>query len=384
MGLFTLYALVYTAKSLIKSLFRLFIEMKMKMKMRERYYEILARFYTMDGYERKDSPSSIPSMEMAAVDMNMREAVAAVEGLLCYRFRDKTLLQEALTHSSYTQSPSYQRLEFVVDAALGPALAQYVFRAYPGLNYGQLSLLRAANMSTENLARIAVRHELYRYVRRNAPSLDANVREFVLAIQGEGRAVTNCGSVEAPKILAGIVESIAAAVYVDCNYDFKALWEVLKSFMEPIITLETLPKHSQPTTLLYELCQKRGKKIDIESDEDIKSSSWTAFVYVDDKLIGSGSSGQTKKIAKSNAAKEVLEKLLWEFDHSETETEVGHGIDEIKGAKSKLNNLCRKKRWDVVEYRYVRTTIPSPTQVCFYLIAYASYTTQTSVGVVVN
>ncbi|XP_043688835.1 ribonuclease 3-like protein 2 [Telopea speciosissima] len=326
--------------------------MKMNIKMREEY-EFVKLSYTMDGYDLKDSPSSIV---MEAVDMNMREAVTAVEGLLCYRFRDKTLLQEALTHSSYTESPSYQRLEFVGDAALGLALAEYVFRAYPGLDPGQLSLLRAANISTENLARVAVRHELYRYVRHNAPSLDAKVSEFVLAVQDEDGAVTYCGSVKAPKILADIVESVAAAVYVDCNYDLKALWEVFKSLMEPIVTLETLHKQPQPVTMLFEFCQKQGKQVDIKHWR--KESKNVASVYVDGKLIGSGSSEQ-KDIAKLNAAKEALQKL-WKSEPSEMETDVaGQGADEIEGAKHKLNEFCGKKRWRQAKYRVEREVGPA-------------------------
>ncbi|XP_042519282.1 uncharacterized protein LOC122093099 [Macadamia integrifolia] len=326
--------------------------MKLKMNLLKEEYEFLTLSYTMDGFDRMDysSPSSLSSMATAAVDMNMREAVAAVESLLCYRFRDKTLLQEALTHSSYTESPSYQRLEFVGDAALGLALAEYVFRAYPGLDPGQLSLLRAANISTENLARVAVRHELYRYVRHNAPSLDAKVSEFVLAVQEEDGAVTYCGSVKAPKILADIVESVAAAVYVDCNYDLKALWEVFKSLMEPIVTLETLHKQPQPVTMLFEFCQKQGKQVDIKHWR--KESKNVASVYVDGKLIGSGSSEQ-KDIAKLNAAKEALEKL-WKSEPSEMETEGVNGAEEIEGAKHKLNELCGKKKWRQAKYRVER------------------------------
>ncbi|XP_043691484.1 ribonuclease 3-like protein 2 [Telopea speciosissima] len=301
----------------------------------------------MNAYEYDQEESSLSSsMGMEAVDMNMRAAVAAVEDILRYRFKDKTLLQDALTHSSYTDSPSYQRLEFVGDAVLGLVLAENVFRDYPDLDPGHLSLLRAANISTEKLARVAVRHELYRYVRHKAPSLEAKVSEFVLAVQEEDGAVTYCGSVKSPKILADIVESVAAAVYVDCNYDLKALWKVFKRLMEPIITLETLHKQPQPVTVLFEFCQKQGKQVDVKHWR--KGSKNIASVYVDGKLIGSGSSDQ-KEIAKLNAAKEALEKL-WKLQPSETKTGGGNGADKIEGAKHKLNEICGKKRWRQAKY----------------------------------
>lgn len=106
---------------------------------------------------------------------DMATSIRAVEEILSYKFKNRKLLEEALTHSSCTDSPSYQRLEFVGDAALGLAVANYVYLAYPELDPGQLSLLRAANVSTEKLARVAVRHSLYKFVRHNTTTLDQKV-----------------------------------------------------------------------------------------------------------------------------------------------------------------------------------------------------------------
>jgi dsRNA-specific ribonuclease len=105
----------------------------------------------------------------------MEASVFAVEKILNYKFKNKRHLEEALTHSSYTDSASYQRMEFLGDAALGLALSNYVYLAYPQLDPGHLSLLRAANISTEKLARVAIKHGLYRFVRHNATALDDNV-----------------------------------------------------------------------------------------------------------------------------------------------------------------------------------------------------------------
>ncbi|KAF9603839.1 hypothetical protein IFM89_038022, partial [Coptis chinensis] len=65
----------------------------------------------------------------------------------------------------------------------------------------------------------------YRY---NAPSLDANVNEFSLAIKKEEQAceiLAYGGKVKAPKVLVDIVEPVAAAVYVDTKIDLKFMWE---------------------------------------------------------------------------------------------------------------------------------------------------------------
>ena len=52
------------------------------------------------------------------------------------------------------------------------------------------------------------------------------VQEFALAVQEEDETAVYGGAVKAPKVLADIVESVVAAVYVDCEFDLKYLWQV--------------------------------------------------------------------------------------------------------------------------------------------------------------
>ncbi|RDX67678.1 Ribonuclease 3-like protein 2, partial [Mucuna pruriens] len=71
------------------------------------------------------------------------------------------LLEEALTHSSFTEAVSYERLEFISDPFLSLTISNHLFLAYPALDPGHLSLLRVANASTEKLARVAICHQYY-------------------------------------------------------------------------------------------------------------------------------------------------------------------------------------------------------------------------------
>lgn len=109
--------------------------------------------------------------------MDMGDAVKAIEEMLEYKFKDKMLLEMALTHSSYTKSvlKSYQRLEFVGDAALGSMIATYAYIAYPDHDPRDLTLITSANVSTENLARVAIRTGLYQYMRHSVASMDDKV-----------------------------------------------------------------------------------------------------------------------------------------------------------------------------------------------------------------
>lgn len=52
------------------------------------------------------------------------------------------------------------------------------------------------------------------------------IKEFVVAVQGEEELEIYGGSVRAPKVLADIVESVAAALYMDCDFDLHAMWKV--------------------------------------------------------------------------------------------------------------------------------------------------------------
>ncbi|KAL6002037.1 hypothetical protein ACLOJK_037484 [Asimina triloba] len=287
---------------------------------------------TLFAAERKMSEFSDA---VSAADMDMRTSIGQLEHLLGYNFRDKTLLVKALTHSSYAEGESYQRLEFVGDAVLGLAITNHIFLTYPDLDPGQLSNLRSANVSTEKLARVAIRHNLYSHLRRHAPALDEKVQEFAEAVRYDADEVPYDGKVKAPKVLADVVESIAAAVYVDCGFDLKVLWLVFRALLEPIVTTETLQQ--QPVTMLFEFCQKIGQKVDIRFWK--MGTKTIANVYVDGKMRGSGWSEQ-KEIAKLNAAKAALQKLQ---AIEPPEMEMEYEVTE-EGAKQRLNELCSKNR----------------------------------------
>jgi len=110
--------------------------------------------------------------------------------------------------------------------------------------------------------------------------------------------------VKAPKVLADIVESIAAAVYVDCKFDLEKLWKVTRWLFEPIITAETVDE--QPVTTLHELCQKHGKVAQFKTWQ--RGGITVVNVFVGWEMVGLGSSEQ-KVIAKLNAARNALAKL---------------------------------------------------------------------------
>lgn len=324
----------------------------------------------------KPDHQNITSMEYdilepsAVVDDAFGACVEAVEQILNYSFEDKSLIEAALTHPSFPDSTSYQRLEFIGDAALGLVLANFVFIMYPQLDPGQLSLLRSANISTEKLARVAVKHGFFRFVRHNAPALQLKVDEFAQEIYNEGDEILAFGgSVKAPKVLADIVESIVAAVYVDCKFNLVLLWEIVGHLLEPVVTLDNIQQ--QPVTMLYELCQKLGKNVDFKYPKNGAES--VTDVYVDGKLLSTASSEQ-KETSKLAAAKDALRKMMNPLFsqiesnanvqmpsriESNANVQIVREVSEIREAKHKLIEYCSKNGFLKPTYRIVNQEGPS-------------------------
>lgn len=118
------------------------------------------------------------------------------------------------------------------------------------------------------------------------------------------------------------------------------------------MTLEDLQKQPQPVRMLFELCQKQGKHVDFKYWRDGFKN--IASVHIDGNFVASGSS-ENKEIAKVNAAKLALHKLpqsvppnggLFEF------VARSDGVFEIEGAKHKLSEVCRKRKWSKPIYKY--------------------------------
>ncbi|KAH9744878.1 Chitin elicitor receptor kinase 1 [Citrus sinensis] len=242
-----------------------------------------------------------------------------VEEILGYRFNNKNLLEEAFTDPSCPERFfSYERLEYVGDSVLNLLLTKEQFFLYPNLPPGSLTRLRSANVNTEKLARVAIKLGLHKYLRHNKPLLEEQIREFSEAILDY--PLHSNGLVDAPKVLADIVESTIGAVFIDCNSSIDIVWKVFKELLKPMISPETLKTH--PVTELYEVCQKNKLKVKFV---DLWKESTAFHIFIEDQLLGRGAYAPKKEIAHNRAAKDALnniERLLNEKDNSEKDGSV--------------------------------------------------------------
>ena len=134
--------------------------------------------------------------------------LAELETRLGYKFADRSLLQKSLTHASFSgPTASYERLEFLGDRVLGLLLAHYFYEHCPDDNEGALSLRLHSEARTATLAIVARK---------------LNIDDFLQTQPGMSFA-------ENDNVLADIIESLLAAIYLDSGLNdaaafLKAHW----------------------------------------------------------------------------------------------------------------------------------------------------------------
>ena len=167
----------------------------------------------------------------------------ALEARLGYTFRDRSLLENALMHSSYANEnrargyTSNERLEFLGDSVLGMVTATRLYRLYPDMPEGKMSRLRAELVCEQALHGVACALHLGDYIRLG---------------HGEERS----GGRERPSILADALEALFAAVYLDAG--FEAAKGVIDRLYAPLIAeVDPCKPSKDPKTALQEWLQAR-------------------------------------------------------------------------------------------------------------------------------
>ena len=222
-----------------------------------------------------------------------------LEQAIGYRFQNITLLQNALTHSSYANERwhnsllSNERLEFLGDSILGMVVAEYRYKQFPDRPEGELTKMRADMVCETSLAAIAEK---------------IGLGQHLLLGHGEDRL----GGRSRASILADAVESVIAASFLDGGM------AAAKSFIEKFVLTNVPVKRMHNTdykTALQELVQQKKNQVLTyvltgESGPD-HDKVFCVEVLLNDVPIGSGT-GSSKKRAEQAAAQSALEALASE------------------------------------------------------------------------
>jgi ribonuclease-3 len=214
-----------------------------------------------------------------------------------YRFRNITLLQNALAHSSYANErwhdslKSNERLEFLGDSILGMVVAEHLYRNYPDRPEGELTRMRADMVCENALAAIAGRIGLGKHL-----------------LLGHGEEQT--GGRTRNSILADAVESVIAACFLDGGM------EAARGFIDRFV-LTDVPvrklRNADYKTALQELVQQKKNqvltyKLTGESGPD-HDKYFEVAVLLNGSTVGTGT-GSSKKRAEQDAARAAMEQLF--------------------------------------------------------------------------
>ncbi len=214
------------------------------------------------------------------------------EEKLGYEFKDKNLIETALTHTSYANErgvESYERLEFLGDAVLQMLTSRYIYVNYPKFPEGKMSRMRANIVCETTLSQIAYKIGINEHARL-----------------GKGEELT--GGRNRPSILADMVEATLAAVYLDGGID-KAREVIFDAYGHIIENAAQGKLNTDYKTALQEKLQQNGSvKIEytlIGEEGPAHDKRFTMSVSAWGKVLGEGS-GRTKQEAQQQAAKKAL------------------------------------------------------------------------------
>lgn len=223
--------------------------------------------------------------------------IRELEDAIGYRFRNISLLQNALAHSSYANErwhdslKSNERLEFLGDSILGMVVAEYLYRNFPERPEGMLTKIRADLVCEKALAVVAGKIDLGKHL-----------------LLGNGEEAS--GGRNRDSIQADAVESIIAACFLDGGM------EAARSFIQRFV-LADVPKQKLHNvdykTALQELVQQKKHQIISytlvgESGPD-HSKQFSVQVALNGETVGVGC-GTSKKRAEQEAAHAAIQRLF--------------------------------------------------------------------------
>lgn len=157
-----------------------------------------------------------------------------------YEFRDTSLLETALTHSSFGQGHN-ERLEFLGDSILGWVVADALYQRFPHAREGQLSRLRSGLVKGVTLAEI---------------SRELSIGDYLRLGQGEMKS----GGFRRDSTLADALEAIIGAVFLDSDIE-TCQQQVLTLFASRLDALSLEDTLKDPKTLLQEFLQSRQQAL---------------------------------------------------------------------------------------------------------------------------
>ena len=212
------------------------------------------------------------------------------EKIINYKFKNESLLFEALTHSSSKvvksnkKKNNYERLEFLGDRVLGLVLAEYFFKLFPESNEGFLNDYFQKYANQDFLSQFAKKIQISDFIKtQKGDNLDNN-----------------------KSVLSDVIESLIGAIYLDSNID-ECRKFIVNNMLKIISDTDYPIKHSK--SLLQEFCLDQFKQLPkysmVEKSGPDHMPVFTVSVNINEKnaMLAKGSN---LKNAEENAASKLL------------------------------------------------------------------------------
>jgi ribonuclease-3 len=228
----------------------------------------------------------------------IRHEFEPLERRLGYRFRDRGLLEHALTHKSRAQEDASggmldnESLEFLGDAVLGLVVADMLFHEFPRFHEGQKSKVKAALVSTTSLAVLAER---------------LGLGDHILLGRGEEKT----GGRRKQALLADAYEALIAAIYLDGGLD-EARRFLLTELADDIARVRSPAFLRDFKSALQERLQAENRSLPEYVITRATGPDHDKLFHVEVRIDGATlaeASGRTKKEAEQEAARLTLAKL---------------------------------------------------------------------------
>lgn len=219
-------------------------------------------------------------------------ALPILQTRIGYSFTQPELLQQALTHRSFSASNN-ERLEFLGDSVLNFIIAHQLFNLFPNLPEGDLSRLRAKLVKEASLAEISIR---------------LNLGDALRLGEGELKSA----GWRRPSILADALEAIVGAVYLDGG--FAAAEQVVALlYRETLTTIDPKAIDKDAKSQLQEYLQ--SKKMDLPDyqvvsiEGEAHAQTFTVQCEIKKLKLTTTGAGTSRRVAEQQAAKLAMEKI---------------------------------------------------------------------------
>lgn len=243
--------------------------------------------------------------------MNFSDHISEIEKKIGYTFKDKSLLTQAFTRSSFCNEHrvrggreiiSNEVLEFFGDSVLSTAIIsmmlkekteRYEHGVYTKLNEGDFSNIRSKLSDKRNLSRSMAALGLQKYLRL-----------------GEGDA--KLGIANEPSVMEDLFESIIGAVYIDCGMDIARVIKVVSGMLDVKVyfSAESAPIQSYKNAL-QEWCADKKHRLPAPVYKTVSESGpdhnkvYERAVVIGERLVATGK-GKNQKLADAAAAEAAL------------------------------------------------------------------------------